>query len=166
MQTDLYGRCKGFTPTIGRTPNKTPLDRFTAKYLVIPFTGCWHWIAYTSPCGYGRFGAFGKVYMAHRFSYELYKGPIPADAEVDHRCFVRSCVNPDHLELISTADNRRNRRYSGRATDTCPQGHPYSGPNLYLDPKSGFKHCRACMRVRSRRYEEKRKARRRSRCAY
>lgn len=26
----------------------------------------------------------------------------------------------------------------------CPHGHPYSGSNLYLDPKTGYRACNTC----------------------
>jgi hypothetical protein len=50
---------------------------------------------------------------AHRFAYELAKGPVPDGFDVHHTCLTRRCVNPDHLESVTRAENllmRANRR--------------------------------------------------------
>jgi hypothetical protein len=68
-------------------------------------SNCWLWTAHKHYKGYGILNRKGKVLKAHRFSYELYKGKIPAGLQVDHLCRIRNCVNPEHLELV---DNREN----------------------------------------------------------
>lgn len=40
----------------------------------------------------------------------------------------------------------------------CPQGHPYSGDNLYISPSDGGRSCRICMRESGRRYREQQRA--------
>ncbi len=45
--------------------------------------------------------------LAHRHYYEQYRGPIPADRQLDHLCHVTSCVNPDHLDPVTAAENIR-----------------------------------------------------------
>lgn len=45
--------------------------------------------------------------LAHRVYFEEYVGPIPADEQLDHLCRVRCCVNPNHLEPVSGAENVR-----------------------------------------------------------
>ena len=69
---------------------------------------CWLWTGTTDADGYGRLGGhMAKDRMVHRVLYEALEGPIPAGLTIDHLCFVTTCVNPDHLEPVSRAENAR-----------------------------------------------------------
>ncbi len=59
---------------------------------------------------YGRY----RGQQAHRYAYELHRGPIPEGYVVHHTCFCKRCVNPDHLEAISQRDNVRENLRQGR----------------------------------------------------
>lgn len=87
-------------------PKATPFDRFWSK--VDKAGDCWVWTGATFN-GYGAFRHKGSSHVAHRISYEWKHGPIPPGAEVDHMCFNRGCVNPDHLRLLSHSLNGQNR---------------------------------------------------------
>jgi hypothetical protein len=76
--------------------------------------GCWEWGASRIRDGYGRFHAEGQHYVAHRASYELYVGCIPADKIVLHSCDNPGCVNPAHLKLGTYADNMADKVAKGR----------------------------------------------------
>jgi len=86
---------------------KPEFDRFITK--VVKSEGCWEWVGSKLPMGYGRIRRkrAGKqsVCLAHRLSYELFKGPIPEEVCIRHTCDNPSCVNPDHLVIGSHADN-------------------------------------------------------------
>ncbi len=60
--------------------------------------------------GYGRVKRDGRSYQAHRLLYEQVVGSIPGGLVLDHLCGVRRCVNPDHLEPVSQAENTRRGR--------------------------------------------------------
>jgi HNH endonuclease len=51
---------------------------------------------------------------AHRISWMLFRGEIPVDAHVLHKCDVTLCVNPDHLFLGTHTDNMQDCVTKGR----------------------------------------------------
>lgn len=107
---------------------------------------CWP-VSTVRADGYAVFGdrrMWPELY-AHRIVWHVVFGAVPEGLEVDHRCFNRACVNPFHLEAVTLAENRRRRR-PVELKSHCPHGHPYSGPNLYVNPTTGRRHCRECMR--------------------
>lgn len=94
------------------------VDRFNAKWVPVPFSGCHIWVAGSNSGGYGSFQINGKPFGAHRFSWHLSNGRIPEGKVVRHRCDVKACVNPMHLELGTRSDNywdmdRTNTRPAG-----------------------------------------------------
>lgn len=89
-------------------------ERFEAKYVPVPYSGCWLWDGSTVH-GYGQMNVGGRPGRAHRLAYEHFVGPIPRGAVVRHRCDVRCCVNPDHLEVGSYADNAADMVGRGRS---------------------------------------------------
>ena len=123
----------------------TPLERFMAK-VSIADTGCWIWTgAKDKRSGYGNAWHEGRNIKSHRLAYVLHVGLIPEGLVIDHLCRTRECVNPDHLEPVTNAENLR--RGLGHGSEThCPTGHPYDEENTAV--YSGKRHCRACRRDR------------------
>lgn len=90
------------------------LERFEAKYIPEPNSGCWIWTGAVNYRGYGRFGLEGRNEIASRVSYEIYHGVDPGQLSVLHKCDTPCCVNPGHLFLGSTKDNSVDMAKKGR----------------------------------------------------
>jgi len=131
-------------------PRTDTLTRFWEKVDLAAAGGCWEWTGGISDNGYGRFRAGGNKGYAHRFAWELLRGPIPGGLTIDHLCRNRRCVNPDHLEPVDCRTNllRGVGPSAVNATKTrCVNGHPFDQRNTYVW-KDGSRYCRECRRLR------------------
>jgi hypothetical protein len=68
---------------------------------------CWLWTGCCSSEGYGVYGHGAR--LVHRLVYSEIVGPIPEASMIDHRCRVRRCCNPEHLQPASNKLNQENR---------------------------------------------------------
>ena len=136
-------------------------DRFFAK--VNKTDTCWLWTGFIDSGGRGRFYFNGRATSAHRVSYELFVDEILEGLLVCHRCDVSACVNPDHLFVGTQTDNMHDCSEKGRTSNQhkdkthCINGHEYTARNTYLKP-DGYRDCRECLRMRSRKYARRKRA--------
>lgn len=126
------------------------LDRNTTRD---PQTGCWLWTGTLRADGYGVINVRRKLHYVHRASYEARVGPIPEGLTIDHLCRTPRCINPDHLEPVTSAENTRRGTSpivaNARKTH-CPKGHPLAPPHLYTRKNGRGRFCRTCAAERSR----------------
>lgn len=106
--------------------------------------GCWEWEGLRNNRGYGLTIDEGREWLAHRLIYTLVRGPIPSSLVLDHfQCGNKCCVNPAHLEPVTSAENTR--RWNATRT-SCKHGHELSGENLGIR-KDGRRRCNTCYRA-------------------
>lgn len=91
-----------------KVPDESVEDRFR-RYAGEPSEGCWEWSGALGSGGYGHFKLDGRMVKAHRWAYERYREPIPEGMVIDHMCHNRTCVNPDHLRVVTQDINAKNR---------------------------------------------------------
>lgn len=151
----------------GRWRGLSIVERLYSQCEVNERTGCWEWTGPIDADGYGWFSVrqVNRV-KVHRLSLELNQGQIPEGFHAGHTCHDedpscnggptcrhRRCINPDHLEAMSSADNTRRgmRPRPQKIKARCKHGHPYTPENTIIR-KRGTKECREC-KNRSRRID-------------
>lgn len=145
----------------GRTPQTPAQDRFWAKVQPADVEHCWLWTAYTDRLGYSKVGMGGKVYFAHRVTYEYLIGEIPDGLVLDHLCRTPACVNPWHLDPVPQRINieRGVLLPDKRARTHCKHGHEWTPENTGVRA-SGARLCLTCSRKSGREGYHRRKAKR------
>ena len=121
---------------------------------------CWLWRGAITKKGFGTMHVTSQPRKvsahAHRIAWELYRGPIPDGLTIDHLCRVKHCVNPAHMEPVTSSENTRRSdnpaMQNARATH-CKNGHEWTPENtLRQGPQGQWRWCRECGRARSREY--------------
>lgn len=82
-------------------------------YAVDPESGCWNWLGYIDPRGYGAcqrvewFAATGTN-KAHRQAYmAAHEIVVPPEIDLHHKCENTRCINPEHLQPIGRSAHLR-----------------------------------------------------------
>jgi len=131
-----------------------------APIAIDPETGEWIWTGRLDRDGYGRYSSEG----VHRLVYLELVGPIPPGREIDHvrrwGCTSRACCSPWHLQPVTSRENcMRGTSFAAvnAAKTRCDHGHEFDLFNTYYRP-NGHRDCRACIRLRVRAYQRRKRA--------
>lgn len=120
---------------------------------------CWNWIGGITE-GYGIAWYKGKSWRAMRIIYILLKGDIPEGLQLDHLCRNTICVNPEHLEPVTSRENTLRGNSPARFNSEkiyCIKGHSLKGKNLHIGKPNkyhprGQRYCVKCLRAKSIKY--------------
>lgn len=101
------------------------LERFYKK-VTIPkdknLDDCWKWNGPYDEKGHGMFNIGKRTSHAHRMLYELIHGTIEKGLVIRHKCDNPQCVNLNHLEKGTQADNIRDRNIRNRTAKGSKHG--------------------------------------------
>lgn len=109
-------------------------------------------------------GALGRVRRTvHSLVAEAFIGPRPTGLQVRHLDGDGENNQVANLAYGTNSENMQDRLRHGRDPNAkkthCPQGHPYSGPNLYIAPSTGNRDCRVCSSARARAANQRKRLR-------
>lgn len=104
------------------------VNRWRAKTVCVPGSGCLWWTGAISGRGHGRFWyARGRVVIAHRFAWAKEHGvdSLAAIEVLGHRCDNPLCqrIDPEHVVASSYVENRREWAIRKQITGS-PLGDP------------------------------------------
>jgi len=140
-------------------------ERIEARYVPEPNSGCFLWLGSLNTHGYAQMWANGTNRAVHRLYYEMEKGPVAPGLQLDHLCRIKSCINPAHLEPVTSLENAWARGRRRPPSTHCPQGHEmtYENTHWQLRRRNGkaflARRCKIC-RLAYRNAEQRRRRRR------
>ena len=114
---------------------------------------CWEWTG-SNNGKYGTYCIYEGMWLAHRFAYELMVAEIPGGLQIDHLCRNTICVNPWHLEPVTSSVNLKRsslgqvNKARGAALTHCVNGHE----------RIGTRPCRQCDRDRGAKYRDRKRS--------
>ena len=135
-------------------------DRLENLTVPEPNSGCLLWLGNIDRKGYGRIVIDKKLLFAHRVAFTILGARnLSPGLVLDHKCRVRCCVNPQHLEEVPSKENsmRGIGACAQNAKKThCKNGHPLTGENLGGNGLGG-RRCMTCKRQKNKEWLAKQK---------
>lgn len=131
------------------TLNRAERAKIMRQVKINPDTGCWEWQGKTNRNGYawGQKGPGQPQRVMHRVMVEdNMNAPIPDNMQADHLCRVRHCINPEHFEIVTNAENTMRQDHANRLKTHCKRGHEFTPENT--TERRGRRICRECDRAR------------------
>lgn len=147
--TDALIRTRKIDLNLWRPSDQSRFDRHSKP----ASSGCILWTGYIKANGYGQFKWRNQQWYAHRIAHALAYDLDLDGMTVDHLCRTRRCVNPGHLDAVTSRVNvlRGETIYADQSVRTyCPRGHELAGDNLMPSRlRRGQRECLACSRINS-----------------
>ena len=128
-----------------------PPEIIWSRYEENPASGCWEYNMSRDRYGYGQISINGWRTRAHRIAFELAYGPLPEGMTINHKCAVRHCINPDHLEVMTPRENSLDAVARRPRPIECKYGHRDYG----MSP-SGYRWCHTCDNEKKKRRNRER----------
>lgn len=113
--------------------------------------GCWIWKGWKNKDGYGCTMINGREERIHRVAWEFWNNKkIPENMTIDHICFQRDCINPEHLRLATWEENRSRHKYgNGRTVSMWCEKHKCEKIAVSWGKKNPVKsYCKQCQHER------------------
>lgn len=129
-----------FRPVLGLSRHCSHECCFISK-MELDENGCWIWKFCILKTGYASF----RHFLGHRWMYEFLNGPIPKTLQIDHLCRVRSCVNPNHMRLVTIKENVLcgiGITAVNKTKTHCVHGHEFTEENTFH--YKGHRACKIC----------------------
>lgn len=121
---------------------------------------CWPWNGALDQDGYGTMSVDGRQRRAHRLALIAVEISIPYGFVVDHKCRNRSCVNPEHLRVVTNRQNLLENSVAAAALNSqkthCIHGHALDEINV-TRRSDGNRRCRVCDAARNRAWRQRKK---------
>ena len=137
----------GIKKALDRDKNKPrSLDeRFDECFVRDSPDACWEWKGMKGPSGYGRFfigkeNGRPRFAFPHRYMFERENGAIPEGLIIDHICRNRSCVNPNHLRVVTYSQNMENISYRRKSKSGIRGVSVRNGKYVVQCMKNGIRH--------------------------
>ena len=125
---------------------------------VVAKNGCWEWTGAVASTGYAILNIDKQRKLAHRIAYQLFVGPIHHPLQTDHLCRNKKCINPAHLEAVTSKENSlrgKHPLYKIHREQICKRGHDLSVEENRIYRKDGRYRCKICVKQTRKEYQKK-----------